>query len=305
MSLKIIMYHYVRPIQESAFPEIKGLELSAFQSQIERLARNYEFVTAEQLMAAVRGDKKLPENSCLLTFDDGYTDHFEFVFPYLLGKGIQGVFFPPVCSASARQPLTANLLHFILASRASMADLIESMEALVIGEGVSSSTVKGLKDELMIAGRFDDAETIYFKRMLQKGLPERIRAKICSLLFEEYDGRSIDQFVCDLYMTEDDLKKMIAKGMAIGSHGYRHDWLDAMTSLEQKNDLLKSFYFLKDLGIAEDQLMISYPYGGFNSDTVNLCEELGVSVGFTVESRSADLAKDHRLLLPRIDTNEI
>lgn len=305
MSLKIIMYHYVRPIRGSDFPYIKGLEFSAFQSQIERLARSYDFITAEQLRAAVQGNKELPENSCLLTFDDGYTDHFEFVFPYLLAKGIQGVFFPPVCSTRARKPLTANLLHFVLASRASIAELVESMEAQVVAEGVSRSTVKRLRSELMIPGRFDDAETIYFKRMLQKGLPDGIRAKICSRLFEEHDGRSIESFVRDLYMTEDDLLKMIAKGMAIGSHGCRHDWLDAMSPLEQKNDLLESFSFLKGLGIAENQLMISYPYGGFNSDTISLCEEFGVSVGFTVESRSANLAKDHRLLLPRIDTNEI
>ena len=49
----------------------------------------------QELIAAVKNGKQLSHNSLLLTFDDGYKDHFEFVLPILEEFGIQGSFFPP------------------------------------------------------------------------------------------------------------------------------------------------------------------------------------------------------------------
>ena len=37
---KIVMYHYVRPIKNSKYPNIKGLELHGFQRQIEFFKKN-------------------------------------------------------------------------------------------------------------------------------------------------------------------------------------------------------------------------------------------------------------------------
>ena len=36
----------------------------------------------------------IPENSCLLTFDDGYKDHIDYVLPELMKRKLQGSFFP-------------------------------------------------------------------------------------------------------------------------------------------------------------------------------------------------------------------
>jgi peptidoglycan/xylan/chitin deacetylase (PgdA/CDA1 family) len=95
-AIKIVMYHYVRPIKESAFPNIKGLELDGFKRQLDYLSSKYYFVTAEDVVDAVTNDKELPKDSCWLTFDDGYKDHFLYVLPELSKRKIQGSFFPPV-----------------------------------------------------------------------------------------------------------------------------------------------------------------------------------------------------------------
>lgn len=84
--MNIIMYHYVRPIRDSAYPKLKGLELAGFKRQLDFLSSKYEFVTAEDVINAVNFKKKLPDNSCWLTFDDGYKDHYSYVFPELLKK---------------------------------------------------------------------------------------------------------------------------------------------------------------------------------------------------------------------------
>ena len=39
--LTIVMYHYVRPIAESNFPKLKGLELKDFRNQLDYLEKNF------------------------------------------------------------------------------------------------------------------------------------------------------------------------------------------------------------------------------------------------------------------------
>ena len=58
--LTIIMYHYVRPISNSDFPGIKGLELEGFKRQLDYLEDNYTMVTTDQVVDSVTKNKRLP-----------------------------------------------------------------------------------------------------------------------------------------------------------------------------------------------------------------------------------------------------
>ncbi len=86
------MYHYVRRINNSRYPGIKGLELKDFIEQIKYLKRHYNIVTMEEVIGASQGDEQLPVNSALLTFDDGYAEHFSHVYPVLKKHQLQGSF---------------------------------------------------------------------------------------------------------------------------------------------------------------------------------------------------------------------
>ena len=114
--LTIIMYHYVRDLKNSRFPEIKGLDVDLFKEQIGYLEKNYHFVTAEQVIAAFKKEEKLPSKAVLLTFDDAYVDHYTNVFPILEHKKIQGCFYPPVKAITEHSVLDVNKIHFILAA---------------------------------------------------------------------------------------------------------------------------------------------------------------------------------------------
>ncbi|MCH6574053.1 MAG: hypothetical protein IH795_02435, partial [Bacteroidetes bacterium] len=47
---KIIMYHYVRPIKNSQYPRIKGLEIDAFKRQINYFKKNFHILTASEFI---------------------------------------------------------------------------------------------------------------------------------------------------------------------------------------------------------------------------------------------------------------
>ena len=57
--IDIIMYHYVRPIKNSAYPKIKGLELDSFKKQIEYLLKNKTIVDTAEVISCFKNKKKV------------------------------------------------------------------------------------------------------------------------------------------------------------------------------------------------------------------------------------------------------
>ena len=110
------MYHFVRDLENSKFPRINALLDNEFVEQINFLNKNFNIISIDQCIDTLKSDESLPENSCVLTFDDGYIDHFNVVFPVLKKLKIQGWFFPPAEAILKNKVLDVNKIHFILAN---------------------------------------------------------------------------------------------------------------------------------------------------------------------------------------------
>ena len=165
--LTIIMYHYVRPIIGSKFPGIKGLELDGFKRQLDYLTKNFNVVNTEQVINGVKRGAKLPKNACWLTFDDGYKDHYRFVLPELLTRNLHGAFIPPRVAIEEDVVLDVNSVHHILSCCSDINELVSKLNAHCLGAGISDKKISLFYEELAVASRFDDANTIFVKRMLQ------------------------------------------------------------------------------------------------------------------------------------------
>ena len=82
------MYHYVREIKKSKYPNLKGLEFDEFKNQILYFKKNFNILNNEQFCEIINTKVVPKKKSVLLSFDDGYQDHFNYVFPYLKKKKI-------------------------------------------------------------------------------------------------------------------------------------------------------------------------------------------------------------------------
>lgn len=92
-NVTIVMYHFVRELVHSRYPEIKGLTVEGFKGQLEYIKRHYNIIKMQDLLAAISSkDLIMPPRAVLLTFDDGYIDHYTNVFPLLSNAGLQGSF---------------------------------------------------------------------------------------------------------------------------------------------------------------------------------------------------------------------
>ena len=102
-------------------------------------------------------------------------------------------------------------------------------------------------DKYAHVNRFDPAEIIYFKRMLQKVLPFKLRNNLTEKIFNNVCDGSVKDFAKELYMNKNDIKDLLADGMYVGSHTYNHYWLNTLTLEEQRKELDTSLEFLKNL----------------------------------------------------------
>ena len=204
--LTIVVYHYVRELEHSRYPSIKGLTIQQFNGQLEYMQKYYTFVTVEELIAALdHGSDGLPRNAAMLTFDDGYIDHFTNVFPILNEKGIQGCFFPIGRAVAERRVLDVNKIHFVLASVADKMRIVHQifamMDELRAEHGLESNEY--YYDTYAQVSRFDTPEVAFIKTLLQKGLAEGPRAEIIDRLFREYVAQDEAAFAAELYMSSD------------------------------------------------------------------------------------------------------
>lgn len=310
--LTIVMYHYVRDIAASAYPGIKGLEINDFKGQIEYLLQHYQPVRAEQLLAYLaEPSQNFPDNGFLLTFDDGYSDHYENVFPVLKQHGLQGCFFPPAQAILERKALDVNKIHYILACSNNIAELNQQLFTLLdtYRDGHSESSDLLTRDAYIeqfgIANRFDSAEVILFKRLLQRELPENIRSEITQTIFAEVVGLSDTDFANQLYMTLEQLQTMHQQGQWIGGHGYAHNWMSHLSDEQQQTDIQATIAFLQQIGVSEDKLSYCYPYGAYNENTLDILKQNNFKLGFTTQALLADIHPENALTLHRLDTNDL
>lgn len=308
------MYHYVRDLKNSRYPEIKGLQIELFREQILYLKKHYIFVTMEQLLDAYYGGdiNDLPERSVLLTFDDAYIDHFTYVFPFLAHEHIQGSFFAPVKAITEHTVLDVNKIHFILASTPEdqLPRLINELKQQLdkYREDWNLQSFDYYFDKLAIANRFDSKEVIFVKRLLQVELNEKLRSLITFDVFQKVVGMDESMFSRELYMSMDQLKCMVDNGMHFGSHGYDHYWLNSLSKEKQEFEIKKSIEFIKEVGGDTSNWTICYPYGAYDEATIKVLKENGCKLGLTTRVDLANLHDregDVLFKLPRLDTNDI
>ena len=302
---KIVMYHYVRPILNSQYPEIRGLEIDGFLRQINFFKKKFHILTVTEFIDSLTNHGTIGKNSLLLTFDDGLRDHFLHVFPILKKNGLQGLFFVPSKPIVDKTILDVHKIHFILAktdAKLILKEINNRIDEEKNKYGLASS--EEYYSRLAKSNRFDSAETIFIKRILHRELPLELREAIVDELFRKYVTEDIDSFWKELYLSKDEIDEMSEAGMYFGSHGHSHEWYTRISKTQLKNELWKSFNFCSEINLTENRLIFCYPYGNYDQKVVEGVRDIGYIASLTTRKGDAILNPENAFELQRYDTND-
>jgi hypothetical protein len=201
--------------------------------------------------------------------------------------------------------LDVNKIHFLLASTKiiELKNRIFNLLDHYRGREYEIPDNDMLYTELAIPNRFDNADVIFVKRLLQHKLDKRLRDLITDLLFKEFIPISEKAFAKELYMSMDQVKLMKKNGMYFGIHGYDHYWLGLLNAQDMKRDITMALEVFNEV-IDINNWVMCYPYGSYNVETLKFCKELKCLFGFTTEVAVASIPANKPLELPRLDTND-
>ena len=109
----ILEYHQVAPAAEvDADSRAYNVEPEEFAAQLDYLRENgYHTITMQEYMRARKGKFTLPAKPVILTFDDGYTDNYEYMLPLIEERGMKAVVYMITNKIGTKGYLTWDMLR--------------------------------------------------------------------------------------------------------------------------------------------------------------------------------------------------
>ena len=298
----IVFYHYVRDVERTPFPGIKALSVGGFRSQLDWLQSRYEVIDGAAFEAAVLAGRGFDRPTALLTFDDGFVDHYEHVFPILRERRLGGIFFLSGATVGA-QPRLLNVhrTHFLL-SVLGAGRFTAAVSAALVGEGVELTPTAGRGGVY----RYDEAPDVRLKRILNYEAPYPVVDRVLSSLADEHLGDA-EAFARSLYLSESQIAEMADGGMTFGFHTETHPVLSRLDRDAQRAELRRGVGLVGAL-TGQRTVSLCYPYGfphTYNADTLDVAAACGYSIAFNTVRRDARVGEDPRYELPRFDTRDV
>lgn len=87
--LRILVYHRVRPDADDP----RSVTPQRFREHLSILKAHWRVVSLDEVLAAVKGQRLLPEGAVLITFDDGYADLYDWAMPFLQEMHLPAIVF--------------------------------------------------------------------------------------------------------------------------------------------------------------------------------------------------------------------
>ncbi|MCB0723480.1 MAG: polysaccharide deacetylase family protein [Ignavibacteriae bacterium] len=300
--MKSIMYHYVREPSEE-LPYFKFLNVDDFKQQLDFFEKEEGFVSRDDFIRAFETGETY--NGVVLTFDDGFKDHFEYVLPILRERGLWGVFYIPTGPFVNKSILNVHRIHLLLGTYGGKR-IFDALTGKLEDDMLTHKDIKEFTTNTYDK-QDNDAYTKMVKRILNYYIGYEFQGPVVIELMKEFLNE--DELIKDFYVSQEEIKKMHDEGMIVGSHTVNHPVMSKLSDDEQRNEVADSFGFLDGATGGLQIRTFCYPYGGFhsfNEQSEKILIQNGCKFAFNVESRSIEPADllDRPTALPRYDCNE-
>jgi peptidoglycan/xylan/chitin deacetylase (PgdA/CDA1 family) len=283
--LRVMMYHYVRDLPRTPFPNLKGLLIDDFRQQVNQLSSRFEIASIESALDFLTGEYRPRRDLCLLTFDDGLREHFTEVMPFLHEKRIRGVFFLITGCLEERRVAAVHMNHFLMAALDfhEYADAFFRKVVSMCPDAFAPLNVD--PDRAAQTYPWDSPEVARFKYLFHFGMDTELRDRAVRELFTQYIGDEAS-FADSLYLNWDEARQMQKAGMVIGGHTHQHKPLSNLSSRELMWDLETCHNLLRQKLLPQPVWSFSYPYGkkdSFHLRAVRKLQQLGFRCAFCTE----------------------
>lgn len=277
--LRILTYHRIIPAGgDTPGGPLVSATSEAFERQLAHLAKKYRVVSMGEVLDAATRGARLPENSVLITFDDGYRDFAEVAWPLLKARRLPVTVFVPTGYPDRPNQVFwwDRLYRAFLRTRcqqwtdgAGRTFSLHSQGERIDGYRSASSRIKSLAHDEAMA----------------------LVDRICQELEEEHPGAS------DV-LSWSELRRLAGEGVTLGAHTRTHPILTRLPDERLREEIVGSQEDLAhNLGRALP--IFCYPDGGHDERVLKLLRREGFALAFTTADGHNDLRSADPLRLAR------
>jgi len=274
------MYHRVLP-EEKTDGLQAGIYVKSktFEAHLTFLKKHFEIISLSELYSnpsspPYRKGEKSKKPWCILTFDDGWYDFYEYAFPLL--KKFQApatVFLPTDFIGTNKWFWTDRLAEIFLQKH----KIISPVPPLVKG---------GLREVIEKLENLKGSLELRLERAIEilKAYREEEIEEILSALSAR---RNIDQDLPSrAFLSWEEVREMAQSGLiSFGSHTASHRILTTLTDEEIWDELIRSKEKLIDEKVVDSSFIpFCYPNGNYNEKIEKMVKEAGYSLAVTTES---------------------
>lgn len=273
----ILTYHgiYDEAKHDNAMPNT-FIHVDDFSAQLNFFSKHYHCLDPAEFLDVVRSGSPFPENSLLITFDDGYESVDRLARPVLERLGLQAIVFIATEYLYSREPFWYDLvwLFFSWASPSIRRNLIERFSTLQTGNG----------EELTCA-----VALATMKRMPPEGRHPLIEI-MTSLLSDA--PVEIQKLATHFQtMTTEQLATCIRAGNWVGGHTHSHTILSALADAAAEEEISRNRKLLMELTDGA-VAYFAYPNGGqddFRKTHQEMLRRAGYEIAFSLTQHRANV----------------
>ena len=307
--MKIIGYHYVRTYSyKYQNPNgIRFIDIKNFRKQLNFFKDNFYLPTLEEFLSFKKGIINLPKESIILTFDDGLTDHYNYVFPELIERKMWGIFFIPTRPFIQKKHIGTFALHYLLGKVSSNELLVETIKILT--QSQRQIGIEMDKFNLKLHNlKTDSSRTLFLKKLINSKEFFKTEEKKDILIDQLLHLYLPEMDLYDIYLNPQQINEMENSGMSIAAHSITHNYMSDLDDEDQFKEISDSFNCLIEMTGKLKCKFFGFPYGKLNTinnQTFECLEKLNVDAAFLYNEPKLNLEYDNtnrfeKFKIPRI-----
>lgn len=239
------MWHYIVPPEGLPF-NLSGetCELENFKNQLKKIQEKFTIRSLADIMTYIGNDKKVPDNSLVLAFDDGAKGHYEIVFPLLKAMGLPANF--AVMAGPLQGKIPATFMLQLLAGAAGGEQLRNEIFPKAM-ESIGRSEMCNKIEVPEKRYRFETQPVREVKYVCNFLLPPQQKDKVVGMMFDAIFPQQEAEIAKKMFLTAEEIKAMAEGGMEIQSHGIGHHLMSLLDEESLKEELASSKKILESI----------------------------------------------------------
>jgi len=268
--IPIIMYHriggiHTRNLYQGYTDANIVMSEDTFYSQIKKLLKYYSIISLGDLANNIANGFVLPTHPCVITFDDGFHEMYDVVFPILMKLNLSATFFISGNYLAGTNHVRWLDLYY---------QLLDSSPPTYI-DTIIKNTHPNLQNMTDIR--------MAFKHLLrQLPLKEKYQqlSDLKRALGVQVNIQSLNE---SLYLSPKHITEMANAGMYFGAHSMTHQVMAGLGREAAIREVDESIRCVREI-TKQKEVAFAYPFGGADSytmETVSIVRESGVMCGCT------------------------